>query len=65
MRWSNKKVTKPTDCWSQAEVDLNNLWRMLWEQHGAWTCMAIVSIVAGSPDETVTVNRLRTGISSS
>ena len=58
MRWSNKKVTKPADCWSQAEVDLNNLWRMLWEQHGAWTRMAIVSIVAGSPDETATVNRL-------
>jgi len=56
--WSNQKATKPADCWTRAEVDLNNQWRMLWEQHGAWTHMAIVSIVAGSPDETATVNRL-------
>ncbi|WP_152392411.1 LysM peptidoglycan-binding domain-containing protein [Paenibacillus guangzhouensis] len=58
MRWSNKKATKPADCWNRAEVELNNLWRLVWEQHGAWTRMAIMSIAAGTPDETATVNRL-------
>ncbi|WP_242841093.1 hypothetical protein [Clostridium akagii] len=36
---------------------MNNM-RMLWEQHGAWTRMAISSIVFGSPDEEFVINRL-------
>ncbi len=46
-----KKTTK-------SEVDLINNMRMLWEQHGAWTRMAISSIVFGSPDEEFVINRL-------
>ena len=40
------------------KLDLMNTMRMLWEQHGAWTRMAIISMVFGLPDEDVTINRL-------
>ena len=40
------------------EVVLSNNIRKLWEQHGAWTRMAITSIVFGSPDEEFVINRL-------
>jgi len=45
------KITKP-------EVDLMNKMRMLWEQHGAWTRMTIMSIVFGLPDEELATKRL-------
>jgi hypothetical protein len=43
---------------TKKELDLMNEMRMLWEQHGAWTRMAIISIVFGLPDEEFVVNRL-------
>jgi hypothetical protein len=43
---------------TKAEVDLMNNIRMLWEQHGAWTRMAITSMVFGLPDEDLVINRL-------
>lgn len=43
---------------SQAALNLNNQMRELWEQHGAWTRMAIMSIVFNLPDEQATLRRL-------
>jgi len=43
---------------TKAEVDLMKNVRMLWEQHGAWTRMAIMSMVFGLPDEELVINRL-------
>jgi len=37
---------------------LNNLIRMLWEQHSAWTRMTIISIAEGLADEQATTQRL-------
>lgn len=37
---------------------LNNVMRMLWEQHAAWTRMTIISIVEGLADEALTTQRL-------
>jgi len=48
---NSMKITK-------SEVDLKNNVRMLWEQHGAWTRMAIMSMVFGLPDEELVINRL-------
>ncbi|AKG37846.1 hypothetical protein VK70_18675 [Paenibacillus durus ATCC 35681] len=45
-------------CISKAEVELNQVWRMLWEQHIAWTRMLIISIAAGLPDEALVTERL-------
>ncbi|MFB5065904.1 MAG: acetylglutamate kinase [Candidatus Wallacebacter cryptica] len=39
-------------------LDLINLMRELWEQHGAWTRMTITSIVFSLPDQQATINRL-------
>ena len=43
---------------TKTEVDLMNNMRKLWEQHGVWTRMAIMSMVFGLPDEDLVVNRL-------
>ena len=43
---------------TKAELDLMNNIRTLWEQHGAWTRMAITSMVFGLPDEDLVINRL-------
>jgi hypothetical protein len=43
---------------TKSEVDLMNNIRMLWEQHGAWTRMAITSMVFGLPDEELVTSRL-------
>ena len=43
---------------TKSELDLMNNIRMLWEQHGAWTRMAITSMVFGLPDEDLVINRL-------
>lgn len=43
---------------TKAEVDLMNNICMLLEQHGAWTRMAIMSMVLGLPDEDLVINRL-------
>ena len=37
---------------------LNNLMRMLWEQHATWTRMTIISIAEALPDEAQTITRL-------
>lgn len=51
--------TDPTRI-SKAEVDLNNVMRMLWEQHIAWTRMTIISIIKDLPDvDSVTKRLLR------
>lgn len=41
-----------------AKMALMNEFRMLWEQHGAWTRMAIQSIVQNSPDQDLVIQRL-------
>lgn len=47
-------------CISKTQMDLNNIVRMLWEQHVFWTRLAIVSMVFGLPDvEPVTGRLLR------
>ena len=43
---------------NRKEIDLMNLFRELWEQHGAWTRMTIMSIVFSLPDEKFSTNRL-------
>lgn len=43
---------------SKAEVELNRVFRTLWEQHVAWTRMLIISIAAGLPDEAAVTERL-------
>jgi hypothetical protein len=62
----------PTPCWgdpaafgdayeymfSQAEVNLKDLMRLLWEQHVYWTRMTIISIAADLPDLDPTTQRL-------
>ncbi|KRU27485.1 hypothetical protein VT91_25840 [Clostridium sporogenes] len=42
---------------NELEISLRNTMRMLWEQNSAWTRLAIMSIVAGSPDEKLVVAR--------
>ncbi|AUM89717.1 acetylglutamate kinase [Clostridium botulinum] len=37
---------------------LRDTMRMLWEQHSVWTRLAIMSIVAGSPDQDLVIARL-------
>ncbi|MCW6088151.1 LysM peptidoglycan-binding domain-containing protein [Clostridium sporogenes] len=43
---------------TESEMALRDTIRMLWEQHSVWTRLAIMSIVAGSPDEELVVARL-------
>ncbi|MGF9967200.1 acetylglutamate kinase [Bacillus rhizoplanae] len=43
---------------SKNEVDLKSYMRSLWEQHVAWTRLAIISIVFNLPDVNVTITRL-------
>uniref|UniRef100_UPI00406D0EFB acetylglutamate kinase n=1 Tax=Paenibacillus sp. FSL R7-0345 TaxID=2954535 RepID=UPI00406D0EFB len=45
-------------CLTHAQVEFKNLMRTLWEQHVAWTRMAITSLVFGLPDTDVVVARL-------
>ncbi len=45
-------------CFSRAQVELILHMRTLWEQHVAWTRMAIRSIIFDLPDTEVTVARL-------
>lgn len=42
----------------QTEDELNQAFRLLWEQHVAWTRMLIISIAAGLPDEAAVTERL-------
>mgnify|MGYP000873562899 FL=1 len=43
---------------SQAELDLSNKMRLLWEQHVAWTRMTIISMVEGLADVDLVTKRL-------
>jgi hypothetical protein len=43
---------------SKRELALRNEMRRLWEDHVTWTRLAVVSLVAGSPDTEATVARL-------
>lgn len=43
---------------TKSELNLMNEIRMLWEQHGAWTRMTIVSLVLDSPDVEFVTKRL-------
>lgn len=43
---------------TKAELDFINNMRMLWEQHGSWTRMAVTSLVLGLPDEDLVIKRL-------
>ncbi|MCZ8513047.1 LysM peptidoglycan-binding domain-containing protein [Paenibacillus filicis] len=45
-------------CISKAEVELNQVFRLLWEQHVAWTRMLIISIAANLPDEALVTEHL-------
>ncbi|WP_425453626.1 LysM peptidoglycan-binding domain-containing protein [Oceanobacillus chungangensis] len=45
-------------CISQAEVDYRNDLRSLWEEHVAWTRMAIISLVFKLPDVDFVIARL-------
>jgi hypothetical protein len=43
---------------TQKELALRNGMRVLWEDHVTWTRLAVISLVAGTPDTEVTVARL-------
>lgn len=45
-------------CISQAEVDYRNDMRSLWEEHVAWTRMAIISLIFNLPDIDFVLKRL-------
>lgn len=46
------------DCINKKMLDVSNQFRLLWEQHGAWTRMAIRAIIFELPDEDLTIQRL-------
>ncbi|WP_438492724.1 acetylglutamate kinase [Paenibacillus sp. IHBB 3054] len=45
-------------CLTKAQIEFKNHMRLLWEQHVAWTRMAITSLVFGLPDTVVVLARL-------
>lgn len=45
-------------CINKKELNLSNEIRLLWEQHVAWTRMAIRAIIFELPDENLTIQRL-------
>lgn len=45
-------------CLTKAQIDFKNHMRLLWEQHVAWTRMAITSLVFGLPDTDAVLARL-------
>lgn len=49
---------KKDRCISQAEVDYRNDMRSLWEEHVAWTRMAIISLTFNLPDLEFVLTRL-------
>lgn len=45
-------------CITRSEVDVKNNLRLLWEQHGTWTRLAIVSLAFDLPDTKFVLERL-------
>ncbi|HBR01207.1 MAG TPA: hypothetical protein DD738_01180 [Ruminiclostridium sp.] len=57
--YRNNSYSNPSSsCITQAELNLRNLMRMLWEQHITWTRLTITSMVFNLPDVEPTTNRL-------
>ncbi len=54
----NPMPQMPNRCITQAEVDYRNDMRSLWEEHVAWTRMAIISLVFNLPDINEVLTRL-------
>ena len=55
---SPNQQVRPDHCISQAEVDYRNDMRSLWEEHVAWTRMAIISLTFNLPDIDFVLTRL-------
>ncbi len=49
---------RPGTMISRRELELNNLIRLLWEQHVVWTRLTIISMVNGLQDVSLVTNRL-------
>ena len=45
-------------CISPEELEINNLFRLLWDQHAEWTGITVKSIVEGFPNEASVTARL-------
>lgn len=56
--WGTYPPRQPTHNISQAEVDYRNDMRSLWEEHVAWTRMAIISLTFNLPDVDFVIARL-------
>lgn len=50
--------TNRNNCISKTRVDFKSYMRLLWQQHVAWTRMAILSIIFNLPDVNFTITRL-------
>ena len=48
----------PTAAITPRQLALRNDMRVLWEDHVTWTRLAVISLVAGTPDTQATVGRL-------
>jgi hypothetical protein len=57
-QYYDREFNPTSETLTKSEVDLYNLFRMLWEQHGAWTRMTIMSLVFDLPDVDVVTDRL-------
>jgi hypothetical protein len=51
-------ATAPTAAITSKQLALRNDMRVLWEDHVTWTRLAVISLVAGTPDTQATVGRL-------
>jgi hypothetical protein len=54
----SSRPVRENHCISQAEVDYRNDMRSLWEEHVAWTRMAIISLTFNLPDVDFVIKRL-------
>lgn len=51
-------ASEPTTAITQKQLAFRNEMRRLWEDHVTWTRLAVISLVAGTPDTEATVSRL-------
>jgi hypothetical protein len=56
--FSRRYANKAYSIINQAQLDLSNYLRLLWEQHVVWTRLTIVSMVFDLPDVDFVTNRL-------